>query len=254
MPAEHNDLLTKVLNEINNNVEVHTLWKVINVNAIDRMHMSDHGIVHVQIVANSALRIARIFAKNEIELSIEKDFGLSREHGELVIFLAGILHDMGMSVHRIGHEEFSIVLVNNLLRELLHFMPVEERTIVISETLHAIIGHRKNGHPYTVEAGIVRVADALDMSEGRARVPFESGHISIYELSAEAVQKVEIREGKQNPVEILITMHNSAGIFQVDELLKQKVKGSGIEKYLSIRAIIETETEKKMLEEIIINF
>ena len=49
-----------------------------------------------------------------------------------------------------------------------------ERTIVVAEALHAIIGHRRRGDPITIEAGIVRVADALDMAQGRSRVPFES--------------------------------------------------------------------------------
>ena len=252
VPAQHNPLLEKALEEINNNQEIQTLWKVINVNAIDRNKMSDHGPIHFQIVANSALRISRILTKNNIKLSIEEDFGLSQDHGELVIFLASVLHDLGMSIHRSGHEEFSIILVNDILREMLDFLPTKEKTIVISETLHSIIGHRKNGKPLTIEAGIVRVADALDMAEGRARIPFEQGHVSIYELSAESVKSVDINEGKEKLIEIDIKMHNSSGLFQVDQLLKEKLKGSGLEKYIVVKARIETETEKKMLEEIII--
>jgi len=71
-----------------------------------------------------------------------------------------------MSISREGHEEFSLIISNTILHRILDFLPVEERTIVISETLHAIIAHRSDGIPYTVEAGIVRVADAMDMSEG----------------------------------------------------------------------------------------
>ena len=117
-------------------------------------------------------------------------------------------------------------MANTLLREVLEFLSPQEKTIVTSEVLHAIISHRKNGIPNTIEAGIVRVADALDMSEGRSRIPYEAGKIDIHSISARAIDKVEIKEGTKQPVEIIITMNNSAGIFQVDELLKSKLKSS----------------------------
>ncbi len=60
VPFLENEVLGKTLEIINDNEEVRTLWKVINVNAIDRLGMSDHGPVHFQIVANIALRLSRI--------------------------------------------------------------------------------------------------------------------------------------------------------------------------------------------------
>lgn len=81
-----------------------------------------------------------------------------------------------MSISREGHEEFSLFLANNILHKILDFLPIEERTIVTSETLHAIIAHQSEGKPHTFEAGIVRVADALDMSEGRSRIPYQAGN------------------------------------------------------------------------------
>jgi metal-dependent HD superfamily phosphatase/phosphodiesterase len=72
VPILGNKILEKALDIINENQEVHTLWKVINVNAIDRMGMSDHGPVHFQIVANIALRLGRILQKNDVEMSITK--------------------------------------------------------------------------------------------------------------------------------------------------------------------------------------
>ena len=47
--------------------------------------------------------------------------------------------------------------------------------MVAAEAMHAIIAHRRRGDPLTIEAGIVRIADALDMAQGRSRIPFESG-------------------------------------------------------------------------------
>jgi hypothetical protein len=115
--------------------------------------------------------------------------------------------------------------------------------------LHAIIAHRSDGVPYTVEAGIVRVADALDMSEGRSRIPYEAGKVDIHSISAAAIDRVEILEGTDKPIQINIWMNNSAGIFQVDELLKRKLLKSGLEKYVKVRAFIESTTEKKLVKE-----
>jgi metal-dependent HD superfamily phosphatase/phosphodiesterase len=249
VPVYENALLEKALDNINNNVEVNTLWRVINVNAIDRLGMSDHGPVHVQIIANIALRLARILLKHGIEMSITTYYGLSAQYAELVVMLASLFHDLGMSIARDGHEEFSLILANDLLHKVLDFLSVEERTIVTSEVLHAIISHRSGGKPNTIEAGIVRVADALDMSEGRSRIPYEAGNVDIYSVSAAAIDKVEIVEGEEKPIQINILMNNSAGLFQVDELLKKKLIGSGIEKHVKIRALIARKREKKLLKE-----
>ncbi|HEY3345236.1 MAG TPA: HD domain-containing protein [Anaerolineaceae bacterium] len=248
VPLYGNELLEKALANINQDVELRTLWRIINVNAIDRLGMSDHGPVHFQIVANIALRLTRLLIKSNIEMSIGKYYGLSNNYAELVVLLASLFHDLGMTIHREGHEEFSLFLANQFLHKTLDFLPIEERTIVTSEVLHAIIAHRSGGTPLTIEAGIVRVADALDMSEGRSRIPYQAGFVDIYSLSAAAIDKVTISEGTDTPVMINITMNNAAGLFQVDELLKQKLRGSGIEVYVKVRAFVG-EKEKRLLEE-----
>lgn len=245
VPLEDNPLLEEVLQRINTNPEIATLWKITNVNAIKRLVMTDHGVQHFQIVANNALTIQRLMVKRGIEMSICADFGLSVHHAEVVVLLTSLLHDIGMSIHRSGHEEFSLFLTNTLLREMLAAWPVEERTIVISEVLHAIISHRSDGKPLTIEAGIVRVADALDMTQGRSRIPYEEGKIDIHSVSAMAIDQIEISAGKKVPVQIDITMNHTAGIFQIDELLKRKVTGSGIERYLEIKVYVDKGSGKK---------
>jgi hypothetical protein len=42
-------------------------------------------------------------------------------------------------------------------------------------------------------------------------------------------------------------MNNAAGIFQVDELLKDKLEGSGLESYMEVEASTEGETDKKLI-------
>ena len=214
VPSRTNVLLEKALVVINEDVEIKTLWRVLNVNAIDRLEMTDHGPVHFQIVANIAVRLAQILVKNQIEMSIVKDYELTNDHAELVILLASLFHDLGMSISRDGHESFSLFLANNILHRILDFLDIEERTIVTSEVLHAIISHRSGGRPNTIEAGIVRVADALDMSEGRSRIPYQAGKIDIHSVSAAAIDRVEIAEGTEKPIQINIWMNNMAGIFR----------------------------------------
>lgn len=249
VPVRGNELLEKALAVINQDIEVKTLWRVINVNAIDRLGMTDHGPVHFQIVANIALKLARMLVKHEVPMAITENYGFSNHYAELVILLASLLHDLGMSISREGHEGYSLFLANNLLHRLLDFLPVEERTIVTSETLHAIISHRSGGRPYTIEAGIVRVADALDMSQGRSRIPYEAGKMDIHSISATSIDRVEIVEGNRKPIQVNIWMNNTAGIFQVDELLKGKLYGSGIEEYVKVSAYLIEGSENRILKE-----
>lgn len=249
VPANGNRLLEKAIDNINNNQEVATLWRVINVNAVDRLKMTDHGPIHFQIVANIAIKFARMLGKDGVEMSVTKDYKLSSHYGELIIFFASVLHDLGMTISRKDHEMFSLFLANNLLHQILDFLPIEEKTIVISEVLHAIISHRSDGKPLTLEAGIVRVADALDMSEGRSRIVYQQEKLDIYSVSAAAIDKVNIKEGNNKPIQIDILLNNSAGIFQLDELLKNKIIGSGIEQYLDVHAYINQKTEKGLIKE-----
>ena len=122
VPINENILLEQVLKEINSNRELKTLWKVMNVNAIERLGYTDHGPTHFNVVANYALQIARILHKRGVKMSIVKDFGLTYEHAEVVIFLASIMHDLGMSIHRVNHEIFSLFIAKDFLKDILSFI------------------------------------------------------------------------------------------------------------------------------------
>ena len=252
VPSDRNKLVAQALEKINNSDEIKTLWEVINTNAMERLKMTDHGHVHFQIVSNIGLKMTRLLNKQGIKLSVEKDYGLSYEHGELVVLLGCLLHDLGMSISRKGHEEFSIVKANAIVPEILDFLPLVERTIITSEVLHTIISHRSGGKPLTVEAGIVRVADALDMSEGRSRLPYEEGYIDIHTLSAQAIDAIEIENGtEEKPINIQIIMNISVGLFQIEELMQQKLEGSGIEKYINIKSYLGSDQEKNLIKDLV---
>ncbi|NOY99914.1 MAG: HD domain-containing protein [Chloroflexi bacterium] len=241
VPTRHNLTLQKVMEAVQADEELYALWHCQNVNAVTRLEMSDHGPVHMQIIANMALRMLRILVGRSIEPHIVKDHGLTADDAEVVVVLASLLHDVGMSIHRTNHEEYSLIIADRKLPALLAaaYPDVERRAILQSEILHAIIAHRRDGKPLTLEAGVVRVADALDMAKGRSRIPFEQGAVNIHSVSAMAVDNVEIGEGEEKPVQVRITLRNSAGIFQLDSLLKEKLRGSGLEPYVEVMASID---------------
>ena len=150
-------------------------WYMAQVHA-ERLGMSDHSWVHMQIVLNIALRLLRLLVKAGVEPAVVADHGMRARDAEVVVAGGALLHDVGMSIHRADHEAYSLFLAEGALDRLLADAYEEpERTIVASEILHAIIGHRRRGEPYTLEAGVVRVADALDMAQGRTRIPTRGG-------------------------------------------------------------------------------
>ncbi len=247
LPTRHNPKLSQVVARVNEHVELHTLWRICNVTAVDRLHMSDHGPVHVQIIANIALRLLRMLVDWGVLPSVVQQYGLHNDDAEVVVVLASLLHDVGMSIHRDDHEDYSLFIAAPIARELLAGLyDVPIHTVIVSEILHAIIAHRAGGRPLTLEAGIVRVADALDMAKGRSRIPFESGTLNIHSVSAAAIESLDIQRGENKPVRLMVRMSNSAGIFQLDELLKEKLQGSGLEPFIEVQASIAGE-EKKLV-------
>jgi metal-dependent HD superfamily phosphatase/phosphodiesterase len=246
-PTRGNRRLESFIDTVNGDDQVRGWWYMAQVNA-ERLGMSDHSWVHMQIVLNISLRLLRLLVKAGVEPAMVSDHGMRERDAEVVVAGGALLHDVGMSIHRSDHEEYSLFLAQSALDRLLagsYKQP--ERTVVEAEILHAIIGHRRRGEPYTVEGGVVRVADALDMAQGRTRIPIESGHEGIHSISAAAIDEVRISAGEDHPVRIEIKLNNSAGIFQVDDLLATKIRGTPLEGKVEVVAEIEGETEKRLL-------
>src|SRR5690242_15691413 len=248
VPVRGNRKLRRILERVNEDAQLKGWWHVANINAVVRLQINDHSWVHIQIVSNIALKLLRQLTKHHVEPTVVRDYGYENDDAEVVVLLGALLHCVGMSVHRDGHEDFSLFLAEPKLRELLGDLYDEpDLTVVVSEVLQAITSHRDYGKPLTLEAGIVRVADALDMEQGRSRIPFARGSISIHSLSAAAIEDVAIKDGDERPILIEITMNNSSGIYQVDGLLKAKLQGSGLEPYVEVVAHIDTEAEKRLV-------
>ena len=246
-PTRGNRKLESFLDAVNGDEQVRAWWYMAQVHA-ERLGMSDHSWVHTQIVLNISLRLLRLLVKAGVEPGVVSDHGMSPRDAEVVVAGGALLHDVGMSIHRADHEAYSLFLASGVLGRLLSDSYSEpKRTIVASEILHAIIGHRRRGEPYTLEAGVVRVADALDMAQGRTRIPIEAGQEGIHSISAAAIDEVRIEAGEERPLRIEIELNNSAGIFQVDDLLATKIRDTPLEGQVEVIAQIEGETEKRLL-------
>jgi uncharacterized protein len=248
LPWRGNRALRELVGRVNADDQIKAWWHVANVNAVKRLEINDHSWVHVQIVTNIALKLLRQLVRRGVEPAMVRDYSLTAEDAEVVVALGGLLHCVGMAVHRDRHEDWSVLLAEPKARELLRGLYEEPvLTVVASEVLQTITGHREGGRPLTPEAGAVRVADALDMAKGRSRIPFERGSTSIHAVSAAAIDSVTITNGVSRPVLIEIAMNNSAGLYQVDELLKAKLRGSGLEPYVEVVARIDTEAETRLV-------
>jgi uncharacterized protein len=246
-PTRGNRRLESFLDAVNGDEQVRAWWYMAQVHA-ERLGMSDHSWVHTQIVLNIGLRLLRLLVKAGVEPAVVADHGMRDRDAEVVVAGGALLHDVGMSIHRADHESYSLFLAEGALGRLLSASYKEpERTIVASEILHSIIGHRRRGEPYTVEAGVVRVADALDMAQGRTRIPLEAGQEGIHSISAAAIDEVRIEPGEERPVRIEIELNNSAGIFQMDDLLATKIRGTPLDGKVEVVAKIEGESEKRLL-------
>jgi len=253
IPVKDNEKLAAVIRNCEASVELEQLLKCCNVTAINRLGYSDHGPTHVLVSANIALKIFRILAEAGVKPSLIKDYsdqGFDARDAEVVVVLGTFLHDVGMSVHRGHHERYGVAVADNLLPSLLAGVYDGAQLVVMkSEILHCIASHEQD-QALSLEAGVVKVGDALNMTEGRSKIPFQAGKLNIHSVSAQAISGIELKAAKgPKPVKVEIFMSNSAGIFQVDELLKAKLSTSGISGYVSIVARVSG-TEKSIVKEI----
>ncbi len=248
LPYNSNVKLKTILGRVNSNEYLQSLWDCSNMNAVRRLGLSDHGRVHFAIVANIGLKILRDLVESNVKPNIVTDYALTNDDAEVVVFLGAVLHDLGMVAHRENHQIFSVSLASQILPELLEGVYNDkERAILTAETLHAIYAHESEIPQFTLEAGVVRVADALDMKEGRARIPFTAGKKDIHALSAMSIRDVKIRKGKTKPIVVEISMYNESGIFQVDQLLKKKIAGTKLEGFIEVVAQVENQQRKTIL-------
>ncbi|MGM0605836.1 MAG: HD domain-containing protein [Halobacteriota archaeon] len=239
--ADHafpDERLNEILPPLLEDPELTTLLQAQNVNAVTRMRYNDHGPKHIEIVRNHALKLYDLLKRADVEFNGATDQGLDEADEPVIIALAATLHDIGHVVHRNDHTYYSIPLANAFLdRFLAEFYDTEAAVRIKAEVLHAILCHHTEEDPLTREAGIIRIADGLDMERGRSRIPYESGGRGINTISSQSIERVTLKPGKESAVLVEIEMMNAAGVYQVDTLLKAKLDRSLLEDTVRIVAI-----------------
>ncbi|PSQ15387.1 phosphohydrolase [Halobacteriales archaeon QS_8_69_26] len=236
--------VNRILPALTDDEEITALLEAQNVNPVKRKGYNDHGKKHIWIVRNRALCLYDLLKRGGVEFNGATGQGLDEADEAVVIALAAELHDIGHVVHRDDHPYYSIPLASDVMDRILpEFYDTPEAVRVKAEVLHAILCHHTPEEPLTTEAGVVRVADALDMERGRSRIPYQRGGRSIDTLSSRAIRKVSLKEGDGRPVLVEIEMVNAAGVYQVDNLLKAKLRNSGLEEHVRIVAVNTREDE-----------
>src|SRR5262249_6314472 len=117
-PTRGNRKLERFLDAVNGDEEVRAWWYMAQVQA-ERVGMSDHSWVHMQIVLNIALRLLRLTVRAGVEPAMVADHGMRDRDAEVVVAGGALLHDIGMSIHRADHEAYSLFLANSALERLL---------------------------------------------------------------------------------------------------------------------------------------
>jgi metal-dependent HD superfamily phosphatase/phosphodiesterase len=245
------DRLNEVLAFLDSDPEVQAYLQAQNVNPVDRMGYNDHGAKHVGIVRERALRLYELLKNGDVTFNGAAEQNLDEADEPVIVCLAATLHDIGHVVHRDEHPYYSIPLAADILdRILTEFYDTKNAVRVKGEVLHAILCHHTEETPLTTEAGVVRLADGLDMERGRSRIPYETGRRGINTVSSQAIESVTLKSGDGKPVLVEIGMRNAAGVYQVDELLQAKLKGSRLEEYVRIVALNISEEGDSIVERI----
>jgi metal-dependent HD superfamily phosphatase/phosphodiesterase len=234
-------LLNKTFNLLQEDVEIQSYLRMANIMAVKRLGYNDHGPVHAKIIAGSALEIFKLLL-TQIEPSSVANGVCDYEGATLIVLLGAYLHDLGNAIHREEHEQNSVILAINPLERLLNrIYPIDPDLVfrIKCEVLHTLYGSNDNVPCLSVEAGAVTIADGTDMAEGRSRVPYLFGKSDIHALSAQAIKKVEIMKGEEKPVSIQVSMENSAGVFQIEEVMDRKIRRSGLSEFVEVIATME---------------
>ncbi len=244
---DKHDLLRRAYEVLAEDPEVQELWEMANTMAVKRLKYNDHGPVHARIAAGAALYLYDLLLSSGVEPTLIRDNVVDDvEYTWLIPLYGALLHDIGNSIHRDLHEKLGSILAKPILDRTLEKIINDYRLRIRlrQEIMHSIHCTAYDVNCLTYEAGTVKVGDGLDMAEGRARVPYRLGGITIHSVSALSIKKVEVIKGDKTPIKILVHMTERAGIFQVDEVLMPKLKSTPLRDLVEIYAIVNGEPLK----------
>lgn len=224
-------------------------WDMANYVTMRKLGYNDHGRVHAFITGAASMAITELLFEAGVKPDIIESGVGDEDDVFLTVILGTMLHDIGNQIHRVSHEAFGVTLALPILDRILGDIYEDpfKRTKIRAFILASINCHDLNPSPLTIEGGITAVADGTDITKGRGRKAFALGSVDIHSISALAVDQVVIRRGQDKPVRIDVTMNNSGGIFQVEEVLAPKVIRTPLRQYVELRASVRESGEEQIL-------
>lgn len=234
--------------------EIKAIQDYANTVSITRLGLNDHGPVHMKTVCHNALKMLRILHDAGVKTSLETESVGTFADSVTAVSIAALLHDAGMTIARKGHELYSGIVTYNIIKDVLaKILPedVRRRTIIQSVAMEGILGHMATNPVHSIEAGLILIADGCDMTKGRARItleiPTKPTEGDIHKYSANSIEKVKIRHGKERPVKIEVHMKSEVGFFQVEEVLIPKIQSSPAKHLVELYAGVDGEEMKRYI-------
>ncbi len=224
--------------------EIQAIQEYANIVSIKRLGFNDHGPVHVRKAALNAIRMFELLNKAGIKMNLEKERVGTADDSLTGVILASLLHDMGMTIARDGHEYLSIQIAIPIIDKVIGEIHAEDeyniKAAIRSIAIEGIFGHMATNKVHTLEAGLVLIGDGSDMEKGRARIPAmlstKARPGDIHRTSASAIQKVKIIKGVDKPIRIDVEMSNSVGFFQIEEVFFPKINISPVKPFIELYA------------------
>ena len=237
---------SRMWDRLTTDAEVRANWDMADYLTVAKMSYNDHGEVHGRLVAANGVLIYDLLLQARLVPDVVRGGAGDEDDACAVIVAACLLHDIGNQVNRLGHELAGMVLALPILDRLMPeiYPDVEQRIELRSFILHAIHSHDLVPPPLTLEGALVALADGTDVTKGRGRTAFELGKVDIHSVSALAIDSVRIDKGAKQPVEITVTLNNSAGIFQIEDTLTRRLRHSPLAPYVVVVACAQAGTEQ----------
>ena len=241
----------KLVKFLFNDEELQEMQEYANNVSIRRLGYNDHGPVHMRQVCYNAIKMLNILHEANIQTSLEKEEIGTFEDSMCAIILAGLMHDLGMSISRQGHEKMSAMLCQPIMeRALMYMFPnnLHKRVIIRAMTTECIVGHMSSHKIHSIEVGIILIADGCDMTKGRAKIPLAINKAprvgDIHKYSANAINRIKIMKGTRRPIKIDVEMSGDVGFFQIEEVLFAKIDVSPSKDFVELYAGVEGKERK----------
>jgi metal-dependent HD superfamily phosphatase/phosphodiesterase len=237
-----------------NDKEIQAAQEYANNVSIVRLGFNDHGPVHMRTVTLNGIIMMNLLREAGIKTSLEKEECGDFEDSLTAVLFAAMLHDLGMGVGRQNHEIHSAYIAYPVIERILSRIyrdNMAKRVMIRSLALEGISGHMGTRTIYSLEAGIVQVADGCDMKKGRARIPIALNNTprggTIHQYSANSIEDVRIQRGREKPIRIEALMSSEVGLFQIEEVLLEKIAASTAKPYIELYANVQNEAPKRYL-------